>query len=400
MRPTAWANAACACYHRRLRTTRTPGSHRHRAAPGIRRHTLTTRNARSRALGPTSLRRYQRLDLLCLCLRLRLRRLRGRVRHPDRLRLESRRPHGALHRDRSRRISPSIPPGTCANRNTSSHARRNTHGHTSRHAPGAPPLARNTRTHGASANTGPNIGPNASARPRASTLAHNLAHALPTPRTLAAALAHAKAPANPLPRHRRATGHPRRKRRLSRPRLPSSPTPLAALRATDRRRATLGHIAHRHIGASHQAPVASTDITPPTSAHRPRKIRGRKATTQPARASCTGTDTGASSNTGATAYAQATRIRTASPTTLSLPLGAAGMRRPRSPRVATGAIGQRTRGRRRVATPHSVGLLADDCGVVSCRSGTQWRIGRCVRETKRRWLRRSLRQSSRQVNCL
>ena len=170
------------------------------------------------------------------------------------------------------------------------------------------------------------------------------------------------------------------------------------LEATDRRRATLGHIAHRHIGARHQAPVASTDITPATSAHHPRKIRGGKASAQPARASCTGigtgtgtdTSTGASSNTGATAHAQATRIRTASTTTLSLPPGAANVRRPRSPRVAMGAIGQRTRGRRGVALPQSIGLLADACGVISCGSGAQWGIARRVGGIERRRLRRRL----------
>ncbi|PIF27513.1 hypothetical protein CLU88_2410 [Acidovorax sp. 56] len=52
-------------HHRRLRPTRTPSSHRHRAAPGIRRHTLTTRTARSHALGPTRLCRCQPLALLC-----------------------------------------------------------------------------------------------------------------------------------------------------------------------------------------------------------------------------------------------------------------------------------------------------------------------------------------------
>ena len=215
-------------------------------------------------------------------------------------------------------------------------------------------------------------------------MAHNLAHALPTPRTLAAALAHAKAPAHTLPR--RAAHSPLRQRRLSRPRLASSPTTLATLRANAQGRSPIGRVARRHVAASHRAPIATAGIARPTEAHHPRKIRRRKATAQPARASCTGigtgtgtdTSTGASSNTGATAHAQATRIRTASATTLSLHSSAANVRRPRSPRVAMGAIGQRTRGSRRVALPHSIGLLAEACGVVSCRSGAEWGVGECV----------------------
>ena len=216
-------------------------------------------------------------------------------------------------------------------------------------------------------------------------MAHNLAHALPTPRTLAAALAHAKAPAHTLPRHRRAAHSPLRQRRLSRPRLASSPTTLATLRANAQGRSPIGRVARRHVAASHRAPIATAGIARPTGAHHPRKIRRRKATAQPARASCTDTSTRSSSNTGATAHAQATRIRTASTTTLSLPLGAAVMRRPRSLRVAMGAIGQRTRGSRRVATPLSIGLLAEACGVVSWRSGAEWGVGGCVR---RLWGRR------------